>query len=76
MTLLANQASLRRRSAVNDGRISLDLRIGVTEHRKLAPAPTLSAAIDRALDLILGQLRLAARDRCTLVAINSPNSTH
>jgi len=58
-------------SASDDGSIPLDLRIGVTGHRKLVPAPALSTAIDQAIDLILERLRPAVRDRCTLVAVSA-----
>ena len=58
-------------SVIDDGSIPLDLRIAVTGHRHLASTPVLSAAIDRALDLIMDQLRPAIRDCCRLVVVSA-----
>ena len=58
-------------SAVDDGSIPLDLRVAVTGHYDQAGAPDLDAAIDRALDLILAQLRPTVRKCCRLVAVSA-----
>lgn len=71
MTLTADQAPRSSAQAVEDGSIPLDLRIAVTGHRKLVGTPGLSTAIDRALDLIVDQLRPAIRDRCRLVVVSA-----
>src|SRR5580704_3852445 len=56
---------------IDDDGIPLDLRLAVTGHRELAGAPALGAAVDRALDLILDQLRPSVRKRCRLVAVSA-----
>jgi hypothetical protein len=71
VSLPTDRVPLRGMRATSGERISLDLRVGVTGHRKLALTPALSTAIDQALDLILDQLRPAVRDRCTLVAVSA-----
>ena len=71
VTLTAGQAPRSSAQAVDEGSISLDLRIAVTGHRKLVGTPALSTAIDRALDLIVDQLRSAIRDRCRLVVVSA-----
>ena len=43
----------------------------MTGHRKLASVPALTTAIDRALDLIMSQLRPAVRAHCRLVAVSA-----
>jgi len=67
----ADQAPRNRAAAIDDGSIPLDLRIAVSGHRKLTATPTLSTAIDQALDRITGQLRPAIRDRCRLVVVSA-----
>ena len=71
MTLTVGQAPHSGAQAGEDGSIPLDLRIAVTGHRKLVGTPALGTAIDRALDLIVDQLRPAIRDRCRLVVISA-----
>jgi hypothetical protein len=68
---LSDQAPRGSAPAADDGSIPLDLRIAVTGHRRLACTPALSAAIDRALDLITDQLRPSIRDRCRLVVVSA-----
>jgi hypothetical protein len=71
VTLPTGQARRDSVSTVNDGSISLDLRIAVTGHRKLTATPALRTAIDQALDRILDQFRPAIRDRCRLVVVSA-----
>lgn len=71
MTLSADQAPPGSVSAIADGRIPLDLRIGVTGHRNLADTPRLREAIELARELIVDQLRPAIRDRCSLVVVSA-----
>jgi len=71
VTLAADQAPPGSVPAADDGGIPLDLRVAVTGHRQLASRPVLSAAIDRALDLIADQLRPAIRGCCRLVVVSA-----
>lgn len=71
VTLTADRAPRNSAAAINDGSIPLDLRIAVTGHRKLTALSALSTAVDEALDLIIGQLRPAIRDRCHLVVVSA-----
>ena len=71
MTLTTDRAPRDSASVIDDGSISLDLRIAVTGHRKLTATSALSTAIDQALDRIIDQLRPAIRDHCRLVVVSA-----